>query len=142
LFYRTRIFLIVAAFSVIFISYYRLPAQNSTQKSAANVHDLKILLSDPPRAEMQADLTIKDGRLLMIGGSVNHLPRGWATFVRNIKITDEKGSPLKLEEFSDEKYKTQWRVGNQFQARASLLRDRPFLCQNQMGRGQRASRFL
>jgi predicted metalloprotease with PDZ domain len=110
-------FLLTAAvFSIIFLNH-QTAAQNLPPK---NIYNLKILLSDPPRAEVQADLTVRDGRLLMIGGAVNHLPRGWAAFVQDIKIADEKGNPLKLEEFSDEKYKTQWRVGNGFQGRARL----------------------
>jgi predicted metalloprotease with PDZ domain len=100
---------------------YQLAAQNLPQKQSANIYNLKILLSDPPSAEIEADVTIKDGRLLMIGGAVNHLPRGWATFINDIKITDSTGNALKLEEFSDDKYKTQWRVGGgDFQGRARL----------------------
>jgi predicted metalloprotease with PDZ domain len=95
-------------------------AQTLPQEKSKSVYNLKISLSDPPSAEIQADVAVNNGRLLMIGGSVDHLPRGWAAFVRNLKITDEAGNPLALEEFSDERYKTQWRVGNQFQGRARL----------------------
>jgi predicted metalloprotease with PDZ domain len=113
-------FCLFAVFSIVFPNYYQSAAQNLPQKQTANVYNLKISLSDPPAAEVQADMMVKDGRLLMIGGAVNHLPRGWGTFIRNIKIADEAGNALKLEEFSDEKYKTQWRVGAGFQGRARL----------------------
>jgi predicted metalloprotease with PDZ domain len=99
---------------------FQIAAQTSSQKQAASIYSLKISLADPPSAEIAADLTVKDGRLLMIGGSVNHLPRGWGTFIRNMKVTDAAGNILKTEEFSDDKYKTQWRVGDGFEGRARL----------------------
>jgi predicted metalloprotease with PDZ domain len=95
-------------------------AQVSQQQKSANIYNLKISLADPPNVEIEAEVEIKDGRLLMIGGAVNHLPRGWATFVRDLKVTDVSGNALKLEEFSDEKYKTQWKIGNGYKGRARL----------------------
>jgi predicted metalloprotease with PDZ domain len=82
------------------------------QPPAGNVYQVHISLSDPPSAEITAKLRLKNGRLFMIGGSVDDLPRGWATFVKGLKATDEQGTGLPLVEFSDDSYKTQWKVGD------------------------------
>lgn len=91
-----------------------------SSSNAASDYRVTVSLDNSPTAEVTADLNVVDGRLLMIGGSVDHLPRGWATFIRRIKVTTGDGASLPLEEFSDDKYKAQWRVGNNFNGRAHL----------------------
>lgn len=83
-------------------------------------YNLSISLNNPPTAQVNAEMNLTDGRLFMIGGSVDHLQRGWATFIKNLKVSDEKGNDLKVTEFSDEKFKAQWRVVGNFNGRVRL----------------------
>ena len=91
-----------------------------SKDSATSVYKVAVSLNDPPSANVEAEISIKDGRLFMIGGAVDNLPRGWATFVHDLKITDTTGKPLDVEEYSDEKYKTQWRLKSNLPTRVRL----------------------
>ncbi len=112
----------VQVFAVLLMgSFVLIPAANGqAADSGKSVYRVAIRLNDPPSATVQADVVIKDGRLLMIGGSVDHLPRGWGTFVHDLKVSEPNGKQLSLEEFSDERYKTQWRVSGNYSGRARL----------------------
>jgi predicted metalloprotease with PDZ domain len=88
--------------------------------SDASAYTVTISLTDPPAAEVRADVTIRDGRLYMIGGAVDHLARGWGDFVRDLRVTGADGESLRVEEHGDDRYKAQWRVGDGYQGRARL----------------------
>jgi predicted metalloprotease with PDZ domain len=92
-------------------------------QTSGATYSVNLVLSGTPRATVKADLQIVDGRLYMIGGAVNHLPRGWATFIQNIRVSDMNGKALQIEEFGDDKYKAQWRVERNFNGQARLTYD-------------------
>ena len=105
--------------SLIAIFFFAIVCSGAQARESSN-YTVTISLSDVPQAKVEADVQVVAGRLFMIGGSVNHLPRGWATFVREIKAADMNGNVLALEEFSDEKYKAQWRVAGSYQGTIRL----------------------
>lgn len=83
-------------------------------------YKVSLSLNNLPTAQIDAELDLTDGRLFMIGGSVDHLQRGWGTFIKNLKVSDEKGKDLPVAEFSDEKFKAQWRVADNYSGRIRL----------------------
>ena len=58
---------------------------------------IKISSDNPLLATIEAQIPVTNGRLFMASWGAPHLPAGWATFVRNLKITDQSNHPLTFE---------------------------------------------
>jgi predicted metalloprotease with PDZ domain len=48
-------------------------------------------------ANVEAEIVVKDGHLSMAEWGANHLPSGWASFVKNLRITDNAGKVVNYE---------------------------------------------
>ena len=46
------------------------------------------------RVSVQAELTLREGTLRMASWGHPYLPRGWATFVRSLRVVDAAGKPV------------------------------------------------
>src|SRR5215210_5038315 len=42
--------------------------------------------SNPLLADVEAEISVKDGHLFMASWGANHLPNGWASFVKKLRI--------------------------------------------------------
>lgn len=60
--------------------------------------------ANPKLAKVKATFVPKDSILYMSWGASN-LPKRWATFVKNTKVTDKSKQPIKIEELGDAKWK-------------------------------------
>lgn len=47
-------------------------------------------------ASVEARIPVKDGRLFMAAWGADHLPAGWATFIRNFEVRDESDRQLRF----------------------------------------------
>lgn len=48
-------------------------------------------------AYVEAEIAVKDGRLYMAAWGADHLPNGWASFVKNLRVTDSAGKVVNYE---------------------------------------------
>jgi predicted metalloprotease with PDZ domain len=77
---------------------------------------VKIKKDAPLIADVQAQIPVKDGHLYMAPWGADFLPNGWATFVRELQITDEKGRSLP---FAPAK-SGEWQISNGYNGVAKL----------------------
>lgn len=77
----------------------------------ANVDTYKIIFDpeDPKKATVEAEITIDEQTLRMAPWGHPYLPKGWATFVRNLVVTDQQGKPVSVEDAGDETWGA-WKV--------------------------------
>lgn len=70
----------------------------ATGHAAAQTGAYRVTVAaDPLSARIEGQIPIKEGRLFMAAWGADHLPNGWATFVRNFKVCDESGRELTFE---------------------------------------------
>ncbi len=67
-------------------------------------YTISIDKDNPKLAKVEVSFVPKDDVLYMNPGG-GELPKGWATFVRNLKVLDGKGNPVSVEELPDAKWK-------------------------------------
>ena len=93
---------IVGVFAVFFCSYSGpfLMAQERSQ------YTITVLEQDKRLAKIEARLTIENNILLMYPEGAEHLPDGWATFVRGLIAKDDAGNIISLQYLG----KSQWTV--------------------------------
>ena len=48
---------------------------------------------NPGKANIEADIVVSEQKLRMASWGHPYLPRGWATFVNNLSITNQDGDP-------------------------------------------------
>jgi predicted metalloprotease with PDZ domain len=81
---------------------------NSFSKKFVSKDEISYTLSidknDPKLAKVEVSFVPKDDILYMNPGG-NQLPKRWATFVHNLKVSDEKGNAVLVEELPDAKWK-------------------------------------
>lgn len=78
-------------------------------KSKKNVDEISYTItisdSNPKIADVEVAFVPKDS-LLYMGLGANQLENRWATFVHNLKVTDDKGKLLNVDELTD----AQWKI--------------------------------
>ncbi|HRH41666.1 MAG TPA: M1 family aminopeptidase, partial [Pyrinomonadaceae bacterium] len=67
-------------------------------------YTISIDKNNPKLAQVKVSFVPKDDVLYMNAGG-GQLPKRWATFVQNLQVKDEKGSPVSVEELPDAKWK-------------------------------------
>ena len=77
---------------------------NSTVAAPDNTAEYRIVFSAEDRrsANIEAELTVTDGKLRMAPWGHPYLPEGWATFVSDLRITDLLGVPIRFEKAGGE----------------------------------------
>src|SRR5215213_9706482 len=88
---------------------------SQTLETTGRYH-IRISERDPLLALVEAQIPIKDGRLFMAPWGADHLPAGWATFVRNLRISDESNRPLVFEPGRNGVFQ----ISNRFAGRVNL----------------------
>ena len=91
------------------------PLAAQTQESTAQ-YRIRIGDNNPLVAFIEAQLPVTNGRLFMASWGADHLPAGWATFVRNFKVSDESNHQLSF----DSKPNGAWQITNGFSGRVKL----------------------
>ena len=81
--------------------------------------------ADQRTARIEAEVTIEEQTLRMAPWGHPYLPRGWATFVSNLEITDQQGLPVAFEDAGDETWGA-WRVDAKDGERLKLQYDTEF----------------
>lgn len=76
----------------------------SAAAAADEIAEYRIVFSEENRrsASVEAELTISEGKLRMAPWGHPYLPDGWATFVRDLHITDLQGLPISFEKAGGE----------------------------------------
>ena len=76
-----------------------------------NVDTYKIIFDpeDRKKARVEAEITIEEQTLRMAPWGHPHLPKGWATFVINLEVTDLQGKPVSFEDAGEETWGA-WKV--------------------------------
>ena len=67
-------------------------------------------------ASVEARIPVKDGRLFMAAWGADHLPAGWATFIRNFEVRDESDRQLRFAS----KPNGVWEVADRFNGTVKL----------------------
>lgn len=76
-----------------------------------------VTVSDGPlSASVHAQIPVKDGRLFMATWGADHLPEGWATFVRNFQVRDKTNRVVPYES----KPNGGWQLSNAFSGIANV----------------------
>lgn len=76
------------------------PASVFLPKSRQNIaskYRISFNESNPLLASVEAEITVADGRIFMAPWGADHLPNGWASFVKNLLITDRAGKSVNFE---------------------------------------------
>jgi predicted metalloprotease with PDZ domain len=68
-----------------------------SQQKVTDKYSISFDESNPLLADVKAEIAVKDGQLLMAPWGANHLPNGWASFVKNLRITDNAGKDVNYE---------------------------------------------
>jgi predicted metalloprotease with PDZ domain len=77
---------------------------------------IKISHDNPLLAVIKAQIPVTNGRLFMAAWGADHLPSGWATFVRNLKVSDQSSRGLPFESKPD----GVWQISNDFTGHVRL----------------------
>jgi predicted metalloprotease with PDZ domain len=80
---------------------------------------------DQRTARVEAEITIEEQTLRMAPWGHPYLPQGWATFVRNLEVTDQQGMPVSFEDAGDETWGA-WKVDAKDGARLKLQYETEF----------------
>jgi predicted metalloprotease with PDZ domain len=87
----------VSAYKIPFSKYSAADSRSINQQKTYAKYRVSIKESNPLMADIEAEITVKDGRLFMAAWGADHLPNGWASFVRNLRIHDGTGKTISLE---------------------------------------------
>jgi len=84
---------------------------NSTVAAPDNTAEYRIVFSAEDRrsANIEAELTVTEGKLRMAPWGHPYLPEGWATFVSDLHVTDLHGASISFEKAGGETWGA-WRV--------------------------------
>jgi predicted metalloprotease with PDZ domain len=92
------------------------PSAAAQTQATADQYRIRISERDPLHAFIQAEIPVKNGRLFMAPWGADFLPNGWATFVRDFKVSEESNRPLAFEP----KPNGEWQIANNFNGRVRL----------------------
>lgn len=70
------------------------PAQ---QRKITSNYRIKFDENDAFLADVEAQIDVTKGRLFMAPWGADNLPNGWASFVKNLRITDSSGKTVNYE---------------------------------------------
>ena len=94
--------IILVIISILFLS---CKPEKNELKSKDNIsYTITFNENDKKTAIIEASFTPKDS-LLYMGWGASNLPKRWATFVHNLKVTDKQNQPITIEELDDAKWK-------------------------------------
>lgn len=80
---------------------------------------------DRRSARVEAEITVEEQTLRMAPWGHPYLPRGWATFVRSLEVTDQQGMPVSYEDAGDETWGA-WKVDAEDGTRLTLRYETEF----------------
>jgi predicted metalloprotease with PDZ domain len=108
----------LAARPVAIVALYLLASLSVVTQTQELTGEYRIKISDdnPLLAFVEAQIPVKDGRLFMAPWGADFLPAGWATFVRNLRVSDESNRQLAVES----KPNGEWQISNGFIGRVTL----------------------
>ncbi|MDB4908886.1 MAG: hypothetical protein JWO05_3670 [Gemmatimonadetes bacterium] len=73
--------------------------------------------ANPAAIHVEAEFTVRDGRVFMDSIQAQHLPRGWATFVRDLVMEDSSGRPLPFVEVDSAAWRLETAYAGQLRLR-------------------------
>lgn len=101
---KKDIYCINLSFLIIFILGCSFKINNSGQKDSSILYSIVFDDSDTKVVKVEVAFSPEDS-LLFMGNGANDLEKRWATFIHNIKVEDEYGGLIELEELPDAKWK-------------------------------------
>lgn len=73
------------------------PFQIESPPKASGKYKVSFKQSNPLLADVEAEIAVKDGNLFMAPWGADFLPDGWASFVKNLRVTDKTGKEISYE---------------------------------------------
>jgi len=67
------------------------------QKKGTDNYRIRFDENNALLANVEAQITVKDGRIFMAPWGADYLPNGWASFVKNLRVTDNAGKDVNFE---------------------------------------------
>ncbi len=67
------------------------------QRKVTGIYRIRFDENNALLANVEAEITVSDGRLYMASWGADYLPNGWASFVKNLRITDNAGKDINYE---------------------------------------------
>jgi predicted metalloprotease with PDZ domain len=67
------------------------------QQKVTDSYRIRFDESNPLLANVEAEIAVKDGHLSMAEWGADHFPNGWASFVKNLRVTDSAGKVINYE---------------------------------------------
>lgn len=71
--------------------------RSNNQQNSIGKYRVSVKESSPLLADVEAEISVKDGHLFMASWGADHLPNGWASFVKNLRVTDNAGKDVAFE---------------------------------------------
>ena len=94
---------------LVFVVCFAASVVGATDQTDADTYRIIFDSNNPRTAQVEAEITISEHTLRMAPWGHPYLRQGWATFVRNLQITDQKGVPVEFEDAGEETWGA-WRV--------------------------------
>ena len=79
----------------------------------------------PKTARVEAEITLREQKLRMASWGHPYLPQGWATFVKDLQVTDQQGLPVSFEDAGEETWGA-WKINANDGMRLSLKYETEF----------------
>jgi predicted metalloprotease with PDZ domain len=92
------------------------PASATADAPEHAIYRVRIDAAEPLRAHVSAELPVREGRIWMLGWGAEQHPRGWASFVEDLRASDADGRDVPLTTGEG----AQWHVSNTQAQRLSL----------------------
>lgn len=67
-------------------------SRNINQPKTTGKYRVGIKENNPLLIDVEAEISVKDGQIFMAAWGADFLPNGWASFVKNLRITDRAGN--------------------------------------------------
>lgn len=101
------------------------PIVNATDRTTANIYRVIFDPEEPRTARVEAEISISEQTLRMAPWGHPYLPQGWATFIKNLRVTDQHGIPVSFEDAGEETWGA-WKVDAEDGMRINLRYETEF----------------
>ncbi len=71
--------------------------QTELPQKVAGKYRISFNENNPLLANIEAQIAVKDGHIFMASWGADHFPNGWASFVKNLRVTDKSGKDVGFE---------------------------------------------
>jgi predicted metalloprotease with PDZ domain len=104
---------------------FAVPVVDAADRTSADTYRIIFDSEKPKTARVEAEITISEQTLRMASWGHPHLPQGWATFIRNLQVTDRHGMPISFEDAGDDTWGA-WKVDAEDGMRLKLIYETEF----------------